>query len=232
MNVAIIAAAGQGQRFGGERAKQFVELCAVPVIVHTLRRFESCPDIHQVIAVLPARESAGFLELTARYGLRKVVRVVPGGATRFESVSRGFQAIRPATTEVVAIHDGARPFVLPEEISRTVKAAAEQGAAILAAQVTDTIKQIGEDGSISTLDRAKLRRALTPQCFRYDWLRRGLANAANAKIEITDDSMMIEALGESVQIVEGGAHNIKITNPEDIAWGEFLLKQMEFSDQI
>src|SRR5436190_14660552 len=190
MNVAIIAAAGQGQRFGGERAKQFVELCGVPVIVHTLRRFESCPDIHQVVAVLPAAEAAGFLELTARYGLRKVVRVVPGGATRFDSVSRGFQAIRPATATVVAIHDGARPFVRPEEISRTVQAAAQHGAAILAAQVTDTIKQLGDHGLISTLDRSKLRRALTPQCFRYDQLRRGLAAAVNANTEITDDSML------------------------------------------
>ncbi|MEO6391175.1 MAG: 2-C-methyl-D-erythritol 4-phosphate cytidylyltransferase [Pyrinomonadaceae bacterium] len=231
MNVAIIAAAGQGQRFGGERAKQFVELCGVPVIVHTLRRFESCPDIHQVIVVVPAAESAGFLELTARYGLRKVDRVVPGGVTRFESVNRGFQAIRPATAEVVAIHDGARPFVRPEEISLTVQAAAEHGAAILAAPVTDTIKLLGDGGLISTLDRSKLRRALTPQCFRYDWLRRGLAAAVNADSEITDDSTLIEALGEPVQIVEGGARNIKITNPEDIAWGELLLKQVELSDQ-
>lgn len=232
MNVAIIAAAGQGQRFGGERAKQFVELSGVPVVVHTLRRFESCPDIQQVVAVLPGAEAAGFLELTARYGLRKVVRVVPGGATRFESVSRGFQAIRSATAEVVAIHDGARPFVSSEEISRVVKAAAEHGAAILAAPVTDTIKQIGEDGLISTLDRTKLRRALTPQCFRYDWLGRGLAAAANANCEFTDDSMLIEALGEPVQLVDGSAHNIKITNPEDLAWGELLLKQLEFAEQM
>ena len=230
MNVAIIAAAGQGQRFGGERAKQFVELCGIPVIVHTLRRFESCPDIQQVIVVLPVAETAGFLELAGRFGLRKVARVAPGGATRFESVSRGFQAIRAATAEVVAIHDGARPFVLPDEISRTVQAAAEHGAAILAAPVTDTIKQLGEGGQISTLDRSRLRRALTPQCFRYDWLQRGLAGAASANNEITDDSMLIEALGEPVQIVESGAHNIKITNPEDIAWGELLLRQMSLVD--
>lgn len=231
MNVAIIAAAGRGSRFGGDRAKQFVELAGVPVIVHTLRRFESCPDIQQVIGVFPAGESAGALELAARYGLRKLTRVVPGGETRLDSVRRGFAAIREVTAEIVAVHDGARPFVLPDEISLTIRAAAEHGAAILTAPVTDTIKAVSDGSVRNTLDRTALRRALTPQCFRYDLLRRGLADAEDRAGEITDESMLIEALGEPVHIVEGSPMNIKITHPEDIAWGEHLLRQMELDDR-
>jgi 2-C-methyl-D-erythritol 4-phosphate cytidylyltransferase len=232
MNVAIIAAAGRGSRFGGGRAKQFVELDGVPVIVHTLRRFESCPDIQQVIGVFPAGETETALELAARYGLRKLTRVVPGGETRLDSVRRGFAAIRETTAEIVAVHDGARPFVSPEEIGRTVRTAADYGAAILTAPVTDTIKTVGDRTVLDTLDRATLRRALTPQCFRYDLLRRGLATAEHGAIEITDESMLIEALGEPVQVVEGSPMNIKITHPDDIAWGEHLLRQMELNGLI
>lgn len=230
MNVAIIAAAGRGSRFGGERAKQFVELCGIPVIVHTLRRFESCPDIQQVIGVFPPGETAGALELAARYGLRKLARVVPGGETRLDSVRRGFAAIRETTAEIVAVHDGARPLVAADEISRTIAAAAEFGAAILTAPVTDTIKVVTDGAVAGTLDRTTLRRALTPQCFRYEVLRRGLAAAEAQGREITDESMLIEALGDPVHAVEGSPMNIKITHPDDIAWGEYLLRQMETSE--
>jgi 2-C-methyl-D-erythritol 4-phosphate cytidylyltransferase len=230
MNVAIIAAAGSGSRFGGDRAKQFVELCGVPVVIHALRRFESCPEIQQIIAVVPSAEAAGFLELAGRFGLRKLVRVVPGGITRLDSVQRGFLAIRSATVEVVAVHDGARPLVLPDEIGRTVRAATELGAAVLVAPVTDTIKKVVDGQVVGTLDRSKLRRALTPQCFRYDVLQRGLAKAIDLAGEITDECMLIEALGEPVAIVEGGVQNIKITHQEDLAWGEHLLRQLEFDD--
>jgi 2-C-methyl-D-erythritol 4-phosphate cytidylyltransferase len=230
MNFAIVAAAGQGSRFGGDRAKQFVELGGVPVIVHTLRRFEACPEIQHVIAVVPPTEVSAFLELVGRYGLRKLAQVVPGGETRLDSVRRGFEAVRPATAEIVAVHDGARPLVTPDEISRTVTVAAAHGAAILVGPVTDTIKEVGPPGILRTLNRKILRRALTPQCFRYELLRRGLAAAETHAIEITDESMLIEALGEPVQIVEGSANNIKITHRDDIAWAELLLEQMELAD--
>src|SRR6266850_5781559 len=112
MNVAIVAAAGQGTRMGTGRAKQFLELAGIPVIIHTLKKFEASAEIQQVVVVLPPQDAAGFLELAGRYGLKKLARVVPGGATRAQSVWRGLQSLRP-TTDIVAVHDGVRPFVSP-----------------------------------------------------------------------------------------------------------------------
>src|SRR6266513_2008206 len=123
MNVAIIAAAGQGSRMAGKRPKQFLQLAGTPIIFHTLKPFEQCDSIQEVIVVLPAEESAGFLSLANQHGLRKVVRVVPGGATRAESVWRGLLEIAATTVEIVAVHDGVRPFVTADEIDRTVAAA-------------------------------------------------------------------------------------------------------------
>ena len=232
MNVAIIAAAGRGTRLGGERAKQFLELAGKPVIIHTLEKFERCAEIQEVIVVLPAGDAADFLAQAGRYGLRKLARVVAGGATRAESVRCGLQAVRAATAGVVAVHDGVRPFVTPEEIGRTVRAAEEFGAAILAAPAVDTIKEVEEDGVVRTLERARLRRALTPQCFRYELLRRAYEQQAELVAAATDDSSLVEALGAPVRVVEGDARNIKITRPEDVALAEILLKQnAEFRSQ-
>ncbi|HEX8136139.1 MAG TPA: 2-C-methyl-D-erythritol 4-phosphate cytidylyltransferase [Pyrinomonadaceae bacterium] len=229
MNVAIIAAAGQGKRMGGRRAKQFLELAGTPIIIHTLKRFEQCPAVDEVFVVLPAADAASFLALAAPYGLRKLSRVVVGGATRAESVWRALQAVRAATAHVVAVHDGVRPFVTPEEIARTIALADETGAAILTAPATDTIKEV-ENGEVRrTLARASLRHALTPQCFRYALLRRAYEEASDllsAAADITDDSALVERLGHRVTVVEGDARNIKITRPADIAVAEIILKQM------
>jgi len=227
MNVAIIAAAGEGRRFGGSRAKQFLEVAGAPVIVHTLHRFEECAEIHEVVVVLPQTDAAGFIELAGKYGLRKVARVVAGGATRAESVLRGLHAIRPATAQVVAVHDGVRPFVTPEEIARTVRAAERAGAAVLTAPVVDTVKEVHEGKIVRTLTRARLRRALTPQCFRYSLLRRAYDEAGAEAAEATDDSALVERLGVEVEVVEGDPRNIKITRPEDIAIAEMILKSSQ-----
>jgi 2-C-methyl-D-erythritol 4-phosphate cytidylyltransferase len=226
MNVAIVAAAGQGTRMGTGRAKQFLELAGIPVIIHTLKKFEASAEIQQVVVVLPPQDAAGFLELAGKYGLKKLARVVPGGTTRAQSVWRGLQSLRP-TTDVVAVHDGVRPFVSPAEIDETVRAARENGAAILVSPVTDTIKQV-EDGRVSaTIDRLTLRRALTPQCFRYELLRRAFERAGSLDNSITDESFLVEKLGEPVVLVEGSATNIKLTRPEDLIAGERLLTTIE-----
>ena len=224
MNVAIIVAAGQGSRMGGECPKQFRELAGIPIIIHTLRAFEQCEVIQEIIVVLPASESANFLSLAGKYGLRKLSKVVPGGITRSESVFHGLQAVRATTAEVVAIHDGVRPFVSPDEITRTVKAAHEHEAAILVAPVTDTIKEVAHDGIVRTIERSLLRRALTPQCFRYTLLRRAYKQAEVNDPELTDESLLVERLGVQVAIVEGSPRNIKITTPEDLLVAEALIK--------
>ncbi|HJS25018.1 MAG TPA: 2-C-methyl-D-erythritol 4-phosphate cytidylyltransferase [Pyrinomonadaceae bacterium] len=224
MNIAIIAAAGAGTRMASDRPKQFLLLAGTPVIFHTLKVFEQCDNIDEVILVLPAEESAGFLSLAGKFGVRKVARVVPGGATRADSVKRGLMAIRSATAEIVVVHDGVRPFVTVEEIDATVAAAKADGAAILVAPVTDTIKQVADEAVVKTLDRGALRRALTPQCFRYELLREAYQQADVNDPSLTDESALVEQLGRRVRIVEGSARNIKITTAEDLVVAEALLK--------
>ena len=223
MNIAIIAAAGAGTRMASDRPKQFLLLAGTPVIFHTLKVFEQCDSIDEVIVVLPAEESAGFLSLAGKFGVQKLARVVPGGVTRADSVKRGLMAIRSATAEIVVVHDGVRPFVTVEEMDATIAAAKSDGAAILVAPVTDTIKQVGDGAVVKTLDRGTLRRALTPQCFRYELLREAYQKADVNDPSLTDESALVEQLGKRVSIVEGSARNIKITTAEDLAIAEAIL---------
>src|SRR5690348_8861367 len=195
MNTAIIAAAGTDTRMARDLPKQFLHLAGIPIILHTLKPFEQCDSIQEVNVVLPAEESAAFLALARKQGLRKLLRVVPGGVTRADSVKRGLAAIRSATAESVAVHDGVRPFVTVEEIDNVVAAAESDGAAILVAPVTDTIKQVTGDSVVTTLERRELRRALTPQCFRYELLRKAFDQADVNDPSFTDESAMVEKLG-------------------------------------
>ena len=225
MNIAIIAAAGTGSRMASDRPKQFLKLAGTPIIFHTLKPFELCDGIQEVIVVLPAAESAEFLAQAGKHGLRKLSRVIPGGATRADSVKRGLMSIRPATAELVAVHDGVRPFVTVEEIESTIEAARESGAAILATPVTDTIKLVDGASVVKTLERRNLRQALTPQCFRYDLLRQAYEQADVNDPSLTDESSLVERLGHAVTIVEGSPRNIKITTPRDLVIAETLLKE-------
>jgi 2-C-methyl-D-erythritol 4-phosphate cytidylyltransferase len=225
MNIAIIAAAGTGSRMASDRPKQFLQLAGMPIIFHTLKPFELCDSIHEVIVVLPAAEAAEFLAQAGKHGLRKLARVVPGGATRADSVKRGLMSLRPATAEIVAVHDGVRPFVTEAEIADTVEAARVDGAAILATPVTDTIKLIQGASVVRTLERQNLRRALTPQCFRYELLRQAYTHVDVNDPSLTDESSLIERHGHPVTIVEGSARNIKITTPHDLVIAETFLKE-------
>ncbi len=231
MNVAIIAAAGQGTRMGGGRAKQFREISGTPIIIHTLRRFEQCSSIGEVVLVVPAGGQSELLALAAAEGLRKLARVVAGGATRTESIWRGLQSVRAATAGIVAVHDGVRPFVTPDEIDRTVEEAARSGAAILAAPVVDTIKEVEAGRVARTPERGKLWRALTPQCFRYELLRRAYERALAEGLEATDDSVLVERLGAEVSIVEGDARNVKITTAQDFALAELMVQSSKLKVQ-
>jgi 2-C-methyl-D-erythritol 4-phosphate cytidylyltransferase len=225
MNVAIIPAAGQGRRMGGPTAKQFLELEGEPVLVHTLRRFDACPSIDEIVVALPEGESAAFLRMASAAGIRKLARVVVGGAERQDSVARGLACVRPETAEVVVVHDGVLPFVTPEQIAEVVARAATAGAAILAVRVTDTVKEVDELGVVRTLDRARIALAQTPQAFRYAWLRDAVDRARAEGWAVTDDASLVEQAGYRVEIVEGSPFNIKITRPEDLALARFVLEQ-------
>jgi 2-C-methyl-D-erythritol 4-phosphate cytidylyltransferase len=225
MNVAIIVAGGRGVRFGGNRPKQFLELNGTPIIIHTLKQFERSQEIEKVVVVLPAEETAGFASLEKEFALTKVSRAVAGGETRAQSVRHGLAAIECA--DIIAVHDAVRPLVTPDEIDRAVQAATQMGAAILVAPLSDTIKQV-ENGRIkATVPRADLRRALTPQCFRFELLKRAyerLPEFESTGKEVTDESFLVEQLGIEIAAIEGSARNIKITNEADLLTAEILLR--------
>lgn len=222
MNTAIIVAAGSGNRFNSKTPKQFAEILGKPVIIHTLEQFEACEAVSQVVLVLPASEIADFESLIDKFGLKKIKNVVAGGLSRAESVLNGLNAADP-TTDIVSVHDGVRPLVSIDEITATIEKAQETGAACLVAVVTDTIKQISDGKITGTLDRTKLRRAMTPQAFRYDILRQAL-DQGDLDDDVTDECMLVEKLGYPIAYVDGSSRNIKITHAEDRILAEALLR--------
>lgn len=221
MNTAIIVAAGSGIRFSSQIPKQFVEILGKPIIVHTLERFEACDAIDAIVVVIASDEIQRFQQISEKYPIGKLTKVAAGGATRAESVYNGLAAIDPGT-EFVAVHDGARLLVSVDEISMTVTAAAEAGAACLVARVTDTIKEVSGGNIIGTLDRKNLRRALTPQVFRLEILRAAFAQG-DLSSEVTDECFLVEKLGYDIAVVEGSPRNIKFTHPEDLIFAEMHL---------
>ena len=218
---AIIAAGGRGTRFNSDRPKQFLELLGKPVITHTLERFERCDAIDDVVLVLPEEAINEFMPVAEAAGCKKLRRVVVGGSTRAESVRNGLDAVDPAC-DVVAVHDGARPLVTSGEITAVVDRATSSGAACLVTPVTDTVKTVGDGLITGTVDRSKLRRALTPQAFRYDILRRAFEGGELGD-DVTDECSLVEKLGVPIATVEGDPRNIKITRPEDIVVAEAYL---------
>jgi 2-C-methyl-D-erythritol 4-phosphate cytidylyltransferase len=219
MNTVIIAAAGSGTRFNSDKPKQFLDLLGKPLILHTLERFDACPAIDEIILVVPAAE----MESCLKYPVAKLRKVIAGGRTRAESVRNGLDMVNAGPEDIVAVHDGARPFASIDEIIQTIGKAKETGAACLVGPVTDTIKEIEGDRIVGTIDRRKLRRALTPQAFRYQILQKAFAHG-DVGDNVTDECYLVEKLGYEIAFVEGSARNIKITHPEDVVLAEMFLR--------
>jgi 2-C-methyl-D-erythritol 4-phosphate cytidylyltransferase len=196
---AVVVAGGTGSRFGA--AKQFAELAGRPLVAWSLDTArQSCQG---VVLVVPAGTPAGAWDVDA---------VVTGGATRTESVRAGLAAV-PATAEIIAVHDAARPLARPElwaAVLDAIRAGAD--GAIPAAPVTDTVKEVDVDGRLVTLDRSRLVAVQTPQAFRASVLRRAHMAGADA----TDDAALVEAAGGRMVLVDGPADNLKITSPSDL----------------
>ncbi|HMS09543.1 MAG TPA: 2-C-methyl-D-erythritol 4-phosphate cytidylyltransferase, partial [Pyrinomonadaceae bacterium] len=220
MNTAIIVAAGSGSRFGADRPKQFLELAGKPIIARTVLKFEASPVIDAIVVVSGAEFLDETKAILGRERLTKLRSVVSGGETRSESVAAGLAAV-PAGTEIVAVHDGVRPLVSGDEIERTIRASAEYGAACLTAQMTDTVKVVDGAYVVGTLDRRELRRALTPQAFRYEVLKDAYDNADLGEA-VTDECFLVEESGTKVLSVAGSQRNIKITTPDDLVIAEAL----------
>lgn len=218
MNTAIIVAAGAGSRFGGDTPKQYLDLGGQPVIHHTLRAFQSCRVIDEIILVVaPERLNSAASDLKLFSKLRSVIA---GGNTRAESVFAGLQRVESGG--IIAVHDGARPLVSDDEIIRTVSAAEKDGAACLVTEVTDTIKSTENGFVTGTVDRTLLRRAVTPQCFQHKILVRAFEDPdfKNA----TDECALVERLGIRITAVEGSSRNVKITGPDDLKVAKALLR--------
>ena len=224
MNFAIVVAAGSGTRFGTKTPKQFLEIKHKPLIIHTLECFEQCQKVDQIILVLAATQNKSFLQIAEKYRLKKLSKIVTGGKTRAESVFNGLKAVRPVGKTIVTVHDGARPLVTPEEISATIEKAETDGAACLVTTVTDTIKKVLDGQIVKTIDRVQLRRALTPQSFRYEILRDSFEKSDLSEAA-TDECFLVEKAGYKISTVEGSARNIKITHKEDLALAEFFLRK-------
>lgn len=220
MNIAIIVAAGSGKRFGGAIPKQFLEISQKPLLIHTLEKFENCASVDEIILVLSENEIENFSKILENYKINKLHKIISGGETRAQSVFNGLSSVENA--EIIAVHDGARPLVSCAEISETIEKARKDGAACLVAKVTDTIKEVSAGKIDRTIDRESLRRALTPQCFRFEILKKAFENADISE-SATDECFLVEKLGYEISFVEGSAKNIKVTTKEDLQIAEVFL---------
>ena len=222
MNTAIIVAAGSGKRFESDTPKQFLELLGKPVIFHTIGRFAGSSSIDKIVVVLAADRIDWFEQASQKYSISKPIQTVEGGKSRAESVKNGFRAVA-GDTEYVAVHDAARPLVSVQEIERTIEGAHETGAACLTSPVIDTIKKVKGKRITGTVDRTSLRRAVTPQIFRYEILREALSDSKLDE-SVTDECYLVEMIGGEIAFVEGSSRNIKITVRDDLIIAEALLR--------
>lgn len=220
---AVIVAAGSASRMGGID-KVMAELDGEPMIVRTVRTFQQCDVIKEIVIV--TRQDLILPIMNLCHGFSKVQAVVVGGSSRQESVSLGLNALSKKV-KLAAVQDGARPLVTWQVIDRTVRAANSYGAAAPAVPVKDTIKVV-EGGIVKTTpERRTLQAVQTPQVFDIDLLRGALQKAAQDATEVTDDCSAVERLGMSVKIVEGDERNIKVTTPMDLKIAKLLLEEMQ-----
>ncbi len=225
MNVlAIIPAAGVGLRMGGGTPKQFLSLEGVPIFVHTLRKFVAAEAVDEIYLALREEDMERAQKDIDREHFTKPVRLVAGGATRQETVSRALAQVPPTTT-VVVVHDAVRPFIELEMIGRIVEAARKDGAAILGVPSVDTVKQIERQLVLGTIPRERIVLTQTPQAFRYGVIVEAFARATADNFNGTDESSLVERLGQSVTVLLGSDRNIKITKPSDLPLARLYIAQ-------
>lgn len=219
---AIVVAAGSSSRMGVD--KLLLEFGGVPVVVRSIRALEQVEEIGEVVVVTREERLAQYRQLKETFALKKVTRIVAGGETRQQSVLEGVRAADPSA-EYVAIHDGARPFVSPEEITRVLADAERFGAATLGVPVKDTIKVVSPDGMITaTPDRSSLYLTQTPQVFRREVYLQGIEAARRSGLDFTDDCQLVEYAGHRVYMTCGSYRNIKLTTEDDLAIANAFLR--------
>jgi 2-C-methyl-D-erythritol 4-phosphate cytidylyltransferase len=220
--LAILVAAGRGERMGAGRPKAFLAVAGQTLLVRSARALRAAPSVGAIVAVVPAdalEEARGLLDASVPGCV-----VVAGGGRRQDSVKAGLDAMPEGFEGVVLVHDAARPFVPADVVEAVAAAAREHGAAIPAVPLTDTVKEVQGARVMGTLDRGRLAAAQTPQAFRRDVLSRAYGRAFADSITVTDESMAVERLGLPVVCVEGSARSRKLTTPDDLEWAERLVQ--------
>lgn len=219
---AVVVAAGSSTRMGFD--KVLADLDGTPVIVRCLQSFQQAPSVAEVVVVTRTQLVPEVARLCQDHGLTKVVKVIRGGEDRTQSARLGTLECSPKA-KLIAIHDGARPFVTVRVIEDAVAQAARSGAAAPAVPVKDTIKEV-RDGLVErTLDRSALYAVQTPQVFDGDLIRAALQKALDDAARLTDDCAAVERLGMKVVLTRGDERNIKLTTPADLLIGEVLAEE-------
>ena len=225
MVTAIVLAAGQSTRMGGGPNKQFIELLGKPLVYYSLAAFEQCRVVDAIVVVRRPDCARQAEQIVHEAGFQKVVAFTDGGIERQNSVWNGLEKCDPAT-DIVAVHDGARPLVTPALIESTVASAQAHGTGISASKVVDTIKEANADKTVvRTVDRTKLWAVQTPQTVRLPLLREAYSKVFEKQAVVTDEAAAVESLGQKVYLVETPFLNLKITTPADLAVAEALLRQ-------
>jgi len=222
MVVAVIPSAGKGERMKANKPKQFLEIKGIPLLIHTLLKFEKHPQVDAVILSV-SNEFINFTKkLVSSYNLKKVLKIVEGGKTRQESVFNGVKA-SPSETEIFLIHDAVRPFISSDLIGKIIKTAKDFGTGIPAIPVRDTLNKVSKEEIIENIDRTGLFCIQTPQGIRADILKDLLEKAQREKLVFSDESTLLLHYGYKAKIVEGSFLNFKITYPEDLFLAEKLI---------
>jgi 2-C-methyl-D-erythritol 4-phosphate cytidylyltransferase len=220
-SLAILVAAGRGERMGPGRPKAFLELAGQALVLRSALVFDAAPSVGQIVAVVPAGEVEAARALLLP--VRKLVAVVPGGERRQDSVLLGMKQAPEGFEGVVLVHDAARPLVEVALVEAVAREAAASGAALPVLPVVDTVKRVRDGLVVETLDREELGGAQTPQGFRFPLLALAYEAALRDRATVTDEAMAVERLGAPVRAVPGSPRNRKITTPEDLAWAEGVL---------
>jgi 2-C-methyl-D-erythritol 4-phosphate cytidylyltransferase len=220
-SLAILVAAGRGERMGASRPKAFLELAGQALVLRSALVFDAAPSVGRIVAVVPGAEVEAARALLL--SVRKLVAVVPGGERRQDSVLLGMKQAPEGFDGVVLVHDAARPLVDVALVEAVAREAAGTGAALPVLPVVDTVKRVRDGLVVETLDRGELGAAQTPQGFRFPLLALAYEAARRDGVTVTDEAMAVERLGAPVRAVPGSPRNRKITTPEDLEWAEGVL---------
>jgi len=221
---AVVPAAGFASRMGGTD-KMFMTLGEVPILVHTLRALQRSKKIHEIVVVTREEFIVPVGQLCKDWDLKSVSKIIVGGGERLHSVLAGVREVRQ-DAELIAIHDGARPFLAAEVLDAVLVCGAKTGAAALAVPVIDTIKRAQEGRVTETLNREELWAVQTPQVFEAALIRAALEKGAQEGVPLTDDCAAVERMGMKVSLVPGDRANLKITTPFDLTLGEAILQEI------